>query len=498
MKIIFILLFFVTFIGFFGNAQTLVTPDFFCMHDNPSPSRPLPQLVKYSGFRPAGTGEVWRTINPSKGVYNWISLDTVVARCNRKNVEVMFRFYVVPDWATSNPDGPGCKFAEGSCYPPDTAAWADFVRVITARYNGANGHGKIQNWSLWNEPNSNGFWKGTLEQLVELARIAYPIIKRADSNNVVLSPCPQGTNAYKWLDKYFAAGGGSYCDVIAFHGYLFGAPERIVTLAENIKAVQARYPSLKGKAIWDTEHSWGTEGNGWPFSTDEDEQTAWISRFLPLSISSGIERSYWYLYGGWANNAEHFGWLYNRNTKQLRQPGVAYNEVYQWLVGSKLYKCSKNGDVYSCRVTRPGYEGLIVWSANSTNNYPAGTTNYLVPTQYTQYRQLDGTVTNITGGSSLTLTMKPYLLENINSPTNNSTDFIIYPNPTSKKIIIQWGKVYTDAWLRILDPTGRVIKRVDISGKQNFQYDLNVSAGIYFVQIKSKTAASKVKKVVVD
>ncbi|MGZ5053602.1 MAG: Ig-like domain-containing protein [Methylobacter sp.] len=347
-------------------------------------------------------GVSWIDINTSTGTYNWTNLDAVVNAAISHGTDIVYTFGITPQWASTNPNGTGCAYLNGTCYAPNISDWQAFVKAITTRYKG-----KIKYWELWNEPNAANFWNGTTAQMVTMAQAAYPIIKAADAGNIVLSPAPQGTNAHLWLDGYFVAGGVSYTDIVAFHGYLYGAPELIVPLIANINNIVAKYGGLSGKPVWDTEHSWGLQT--WPFGANEDQQAAWLARLIPLSISGGIQRSIWYMWDGY-DGQDQWGMLYNRTTNTLTKPAVAYNQVYNWLMNSNMDPCVLKGSVYQCHLTRSGnYEGLIAWASSAT---PTFTTSFTVPSQYVKYRTLNGATVSTSGGSTLTLTMTPILLEN--------------------------------------------------------------------------------------
>jgi hypothetical protein len=402
----------------------LVEPSFFGMHISNATIMPWPATDNFSAVRVWGLTEVqdgkyvhveWRNVNPSDGVYNWTKLDAVVNTIQDKGKDI---YYVlggnIPQWASTNTDGTGCAYGNGTCFAPTVDAWKKFITAITTRYDGNHGFGKIKYWEVWNEPNASNFWGEVADpykKMVELAKAAYPIIKAADPNNLVISPAPQGSHSHEWLDMYFAAGGDQYTDVVAFHSYLFGAPpEKVIDLAKSIKDVQAKYPALAGKPLWDTEHAWGDDfSEKYPFAVNEDEQTAWVARHKILSASNGIERSFWYVWDGYEGQP-HYGWLYNQNKKILRKPGIAYNEVYNWLVNAEVGTSSSSAGLYQCQLIRPdGYKGLIVWAGSPD---PSFTKSFTVPAGYIKYRTLDVTTVNTSGGSVLTLTMKPILLEN--------------------------------------------------------------------------------------
>lgn len=398
--------------SFFGTHLSNVTQQQWPATDNWATVR-LWGLRVYDG---SGYPSIeWKHLNPSDGVYNWTYMDETVQYIQSKGKDILFTFGGDnPRWASTNPDGTGCAYGNGTCYAPDINAWKKFVTAITARYDGNHGYGKIKYWEIWNEPNAPNFWGEVADpygKMVELAKAAYPIIKAADPENLVISPAPQGSYSYDWLNKYFAAGGDQYTDVIAFHTYIFGSPpEKVIDFVKSIKDVQAKYPALTGKPLWDTEHCWGDDfSETYPFAVNEDEQAAWVARHKIISASIGIERSFWYMWDGYEGQP-HYGWLFNRNKKILRKPGAAYNEIYNWLANAEVGTGSLSAGLYQCPIKRPdGYRGLIVWASSPT---PSFTKSFTVPAGYIKYRTLDATTVTTSSGSVLTLTMKPILLEN--------------------------------------------------------------------------------------
>lgn len=370
----------------------VVPAEFFGMHLAAQGADGWPS-VKFATQRiwDSWPGVSWADINPSQGTYNWANLDALVNDSLSHGVELVYTFGYVPAWASTNAGG-ACDGAQnGSCYAPQMQAWTDFVTQIANRYKG-----KIKYWEMWNEPNAGNFWKGTNAQLVAMAKEASAIIH--NTGGTVLSPAPQGTNSHVWMDGYFAAGGASYTDITTFHGYLYSAPEAITTLADNMRSVQNKY-GLTGKPLWDTEHSWGD--SSWPMGADQDQQSAWLARYVVLSFSQGIDRSFWY---GW----EHFNWgtLYDRTTKQILKPGVAYGQVYAWLVGAGMSPCTNSGGIYQCQLSRAnGYQGTIVWNAN-------GQSSFTVPSGDTRMRTIDAQSTQVSSGQTVTIGMKPVLIEN--------------------------------------------------------------------------------------
>ena len=266
------------------------------------------------------SGVAWYLLNPSLGTYNWNTLDTWLNDAQQHGVDVLYTFGEVPTWASSDPTNQYCAAYQqdpGSCDPPNDLKadgsgsdqhWKDFVTAIVTH---AAGH--IHYWGTWNEASNAGQagvkgvgqWKGTIAQMVRMAKDARHIIRTLDPSAIVLSPSTRVNiaNDNTWLGKYLAAGGGNYADVIAFHGYVQAkagvpVPEMLIPWLEGktgYKQVLKKYGQSK-KPLVDTEASWGsTQSTG---LTDPDEQAGFVARFYLLHRLEGVARYYWYEWDG--------------------------------------------------------------------------------------------------------------------------------------------------------------------------------------------------------
>ena len=383
-------------------AANPVPKTFFSMHMHSEALRGMPwPAVGFGGIRLWDTRTNWNRLNPSRGVYDWAPLDAWLDLAEKHGVDVLYAFGGTPVWASSKPNA-ACEYQAGACYPPaDMQDWENFVYAIAT-----HAAGRIEHWELWNEPNLSQFWSGGTLAMANMAQRAYRIIKSVDPTAIVLTPSPSAgaTGVSSWLDQYFAAGGGAYADIVAFHGYPShdrnAAPEYINEMVNAINRVTSAH-GQSPKPVWDTESSWGRI-NRLP---DIDLQAAYVARSYILHWSQGIERFYWY---NWNNPL--WGTLWDTYTSNVLKPGIAYGEVYKWLVAATLSSpCSMASDsTWTCTLTRPGgYEAEIVW--NSAVAFPR-TLRFTPSGRFAQYRDLDGNATRISG-ATIPIGSKPILLE---------------------------------------------------------------------------------------
>ena len=346
--------------------------------------------IPFGSLRTWDTGVVWTNINITPGFYNWSQFDSLVNLAISHGVDVLFTFGQTPRWASSKPNVP-TPYGPGLCAPPaNISYWDDFVRAVVTR-----ARGRIKFWEIWNEPQDESFYCGDVATMVKLQAHAYKIIKGLDPRLIVLTPSPVGGQGPKWMSKFLTSGGGQYADVMAFHGYSDNNAELIVTVIDNFKNVFTAN-GQSSKPIWDTEASWGETAK----ISDPDLQVAFLAKHYLLHWSSGVARFYWYSYDN-----KRFGGLWDA-ARGPRKAAIAYAQVYKWMVGAKLdAPCSVQWftGTWMCRFSRlNGYNAVAIWNSG-------GSTSYVPPPQYRQYRDLDGNIFPITG--EILIGDKPVLIE---------------------------------------------------------------------------------------
>jgi hypothetical protein len=411
------------------SAQQAIPPSFFGLQMNSGTvsQQPWPS-VTFRGTRLWDGAVHWADINTAPGVYDWTLLDRWLADAQANDVRILYTFGEVPTWASSNPNDTTCAANPGSCDPPKdlnpdgsgtNQYFKDFVSALVA-HNKSSTTGHITKWELWNEALGNPKrWTGTIPQLIRIAQDATAIIKAANPTAGVLTPSfgPQLRPSRALLESYLAAGGGKYADEIALHGYVTkqgsaGEPEELVGYMSLTQDILVKYGQTH-KQIWDTEASWGdTASNGF---TDPDMQAAFLARFYLVHRSVGIARFYWYQ---WNNQQSGGLWKPDPNDPSepgtLLKPGVAYVQMYNWMVGASLTSaCQPDGTIWTCQFSRPGgYQAEAVWdTSESCKHGTCDTIDYTVDAKYQKYRTLDGDTIPITD-SKVPIGIKPILIEN--------------------------------------------------------------------------------------
>jgi hypothetical protein len=351
---------------------------------------------------------LWPFIEKRRASHEFSYVDAFVDAAERHHIPIMLTFGRVPIWhAKENAkcDDVGVMSCPGP--PKNIQDWKNFVIAIANHYKG-----RVQYYELWNEANLPLFWTGTPHELVSLAKAAYPLIKSIDPNAILLGPSvgenPKIETARPdvWMRNYLQAGGGEYADGLTWHGYTGGRdPEAIVEQA-NLAREIADNGGLRGKPILNTEGGWGVLLPQGP-----DNQAAFIARWYILQaglfVHNNLRSAAWFAWGYPGRN--NWGTI-EKADRTPTQAGVAFNEVYKWMVGASLPEpCTSNAAdrmhaVWTCNLTRPGgYQAQAIWNT-------AGPSTYKVPAGYARYRDLAGNTVSI-NGSSVSIGPKPILLE---------------------------------------------------------------------------------------
>lgn len=449
-----------------GAAVTPIPPTFFGMHIN-RPDTPWPQ-IPFGSLRMLGNMTTWFHLEGAgRGRYDWHNLDVWLNAARSHNVDVMYTFSRTPEWAAADTHAAcGPRRGEADCSPPrelETNAscqgplagvtttdcqFKEFVASLMDHVctgTAPNKSCRIVAFSCWNEPNLDGFWVGTYAQSAKMCADMVKIVKDQCRSCTTLTPdisaATSGdtkgngdSRSYdEWTRNFLLAYkqySNDYPDAGAFHPYAArtwninpvpfpetfagsgcprggGTPECPDTLLGKIATMRSLLDKggMAGKPLWATEGGWGTNGE----LPDPDAQAAYVARWLILQASSGVARAYWFM---WDNGGDARGWggMWD-GRKGINQAGVAYGQVYNWLVGASFTKpCSRDHDVWTCDISRPGgYQARIVW--NAANSYDTqATSKYAIGSDFSQYRDLQGEKLPISNGAVM-IGSKAILLE---------------------------------------------------------------------------------------
>jgi hypothetical protein len=335
---------------------------YFGMHvHNAVTGTPWPNIA-FGTWRMWDTHTTWNDLEPSRGQWKFSRLDQQVALAEAHHLDILLPLASSPNWASARPDEPSGEKPGNASEPKRLDDWRDYVKTVATRYKG-----RIHEYEIWNEPNVKKFWTGSTEDMVNLTREAYKVLKEVDPGITVVSPSSTSFAGPQWLDEFLKKGGGDYVDVVGYHSYVQeGTPEKMAELIQQVKSVMTRHGLQK--PLWDTEAGWAH-----PKPFPADLAPAYVARAYILIWAAGASRFYWY---AWDN---HF-WvtleMVEKDDKTPKPASVAYATTEKWLLGATLNSCtSDNGGVWTCSLTRNGTQNWIVWKG-------AGQGQFTVPSSW--------------------------------------------------------------------------------------------------------------------
>jgi hypothetical protein len=244
----------------------------------------LPSPQDFDAMSKAGLGWAridltWDVMEPERGQYEWQCLDSIVEEAESHKIRLLGILGYAPLWASSGPTihDP----------PRDVQQWKDFVRAIVGRYKG-----RITHWSLWNEPNSRTFFKGSMTQFIHGVLIpGAKAAKEANPECRIVGPDLahlHGAEWDRWMERILAEG-GCYLDVISHHCYQKDPKEVFRELEgpkffwepDAVRAILERHHQ-DIKPFWLTEVGWKSTEIG------PERQAGCL-----ISLLRGVEKRPW-------------------------------------------------------------------------------------------------------------------------------------------------------------------------------------------------------------
>lgn len=143
-------------------------------------------------------------------------VDTLLTAARKQGVGVVLLPFFTPCWASTLPLGPvGECNPEHVLYPPqDPASYGAFVGRLVDRWGAG-----LSGLEVWNEPNNQGFWRGSPFQYVELVEAAAEAVDAtAYSDLPVVGGATSGADL-DYLRQLFDLGISQWTDAISIHPY---------------------------------------------------------------------------------------------------------------------------------------------------------------------------------------------------------------------------------------------------------------------------------------
>lgn len=352
----------------------------------------------FGALRLWDNGTAWSQIELEPGVFKWDNLEGVLENAEAKGMkDVLMVLGTTPEWNAKKINDADYPQPGAASAPKDMAAWDNWVTEVATRYKG-----RISAYQIWNEANLKNFWNGTPEEMAELTKRAYDIIKKIDPDALVVSASPS-TRLVAPFEKFYPAylaalaEKGWPVDVFAVHTYpaADGDPSARGALLQTVKdkLAAAGAPDLP---LWDTELNYGLAGPG---DLPKQEITGpraagFVVRTYIDDLRYGVDRSYWYI---WTQKPYDLLGIQAYPQSDAEQGFFA---LENWVIGSAFEGCTDEAGAVSCTFSREGQKSVVAWAETGEVAFkaPEGTALVCDPLANCQ---------EVAGGADVTLTEVP-------------------------------------------------------------------------------------------
>jgi len=247
----------------------------------------------------------WNRVEPRNGYFEWAKFDRAVAAAEARNIKIVGKLVYTADWASSAPAS--AAVADKRYYPPsDLNDWREYVRQTVDRYKGS-----VDTWEVWNEPNSDKYWKPSpsASGYAALLKAAHAEIKAVQPRSTVLIGGLANGFPESYVNALIAAGAGDSFDGLALHMYVSGSPEPSIIDTWFTGAETFMSRKLPGRTLWITEVGWTTCASC-AVRVSEDLQAQYLSRFMLEASTRDVRGVMWFNLresGNSTNSIDNYG-----------------------------------------------------------------------------------------------------------------------------------------------------------------------------------------------
>jgi hypothetical protein len=140
------------------------------------------EAAAFAGCKVLRAGPEWQDIQPAADQWKWEVMDDMVGFGEQQGIEFDALLAYCPRWAAPVEKQTSADWLNWSRAAPDLDAWRRFIAAYTSRYKG-----RIRLWEAWNEPDLDGFWRGTTDEYIDLVKATVEEVKKVDPKGLVMS-----------------------------------------------------------------------------------------------------------------------------------------------------------------------------------------------------------------------------------------------------------------------------------------------------------------------
>lgn len=229
----------------------------------------------------------WTGIQPDPDTWDFDRFDKYTASAKEHGVEVLALLDFDNNAVEQSPEGarPGPYIAPG-----DIPLFLEYVRRTVGRYKD-----RVAAWEIWNEPDIDRFWAGTMDEFYELARRTAATVREVDPDATILGTAmtgPMGALSPEGIEGMHASGALDQVDHPTMHMYVTD-PRAYYGEFWKTRNAAAKY-GHEG-TIWITELG-DPDGGVYPWRASSDLLAEHAIKSHTIATAVGIEKLIWYCY----------------------------------------------------------------------------------------------------------------------------------------------------------------------------------------------------------
>ena len=197
----------------------------------------------------------WDGLEPQDDRFDFAFWDQFVPLMASKQVQLLPYVAYTPAWAAV--PGPPPDQDSWRRPPRDPAEFGEVMEQLARRYRG-----RIRWWELWNEPDNQDYWLGSVEQYAELVRHGAEGVRRGDPEAQVVLGGLAGTVSF--LTELFGEHAiGPWVDVVNVHAYFeTWNPQPLERLTGYLAEVDRAVRKVGSRPIWLAEVGYSSHRRG--------------------------------------------------------------------------------------------------------------------------------------------------------------------------------------------------------------------------------------------
>lgn len=324
----------------------------------------LVPLVARAGVKTIRDELYWGQVEEKKGVYTFRDqFQKYMAAAKANAIDPL----IVLSFANGNYDGGDTPHT-----PEAYAAYTRYAQAVLKQFGP-----QIKSVEIWNEYNGS-FCKGPATEdrpkyYTEMLKAAYQGIKQVRPDVKVVGVSAVGT-PYPYLEQVFQNGALPYMDALSLHPYRYlSAPEGMERPLGHVESLIQKHNDGHAKPLWITELGWFTkaaDANS-PVVVTEEDQAKYAVRGYVLSLASGVEKIYWYLFRDYDVFATMgiMGGPEGKGGRYAPKPAyAAFANLTRQLTGATYEKREPtvSDEVYSQLFRRGAQEVRVMWASSPT------------------------------------------------------------------------------------------------------------------------------------